>query len=139
MYSIFSSSARFSGGGVNNYCCFNNNRTSDSSNRVGIRLAPNGVFNDMGSEDFREQFLFTAQQLNQYALAYLHVMDGLDFGFHGLGEAMTLKEFRSVFSGALIGNCGYDQASADLAIREGKADLIACNYSDPHQKNEQMN
>ncbi len=95
------------------------------SNRVGVRLAPNGVFNDMGSEDFREQFLFTAQQLDRYSLAYLHVMDGLDFGFHGLGEAMTLAEFRSVFSGTLMGNCGYDQSSADQTIREGNADLIA--------------
>ncbi len=95
------------------------------SNRVGVRLAPNGVFNDMGSDDFREQFLFTAQQLNDYSLAYLHVMDGLDFGFHGLGEAMTLNEFRAVFSGVLIGNCGYDQVLAEQAVSEGKADLIA--------------
>ncbi len=32
--------------------------------RVGVRLSPNGVFNDMGSPDFREQFTYTAQQLD---------------------------------------------------------------------------
>ena len=35
------------------------------STRVGIRLSPNGVFNDMGSPDFRETFLFTIKELNK--------------------------------------------------------------------------
>lgn len=95
------------------------------ANRVGIRFSPNGVFNDMGSPDYREQFTYAATQLNAYGLAYLHVMDGLGFGFHELGEPMTLDEFRAVFSGSLIGNCGYDQESAESAIVGGKADLIA--------------
>lgn len=93
--------------------------------RVGARISPNGVFNDMGSPDYREQFLYTAQELSSYGLGYLHVMDGLAFGFHNLGEHMTLKEFRPVFRGALIGNCGYTKATAETAIVEGDADLIA--------------
>lgn len=95
------------------------------ANRVGVRLAPNGAFNDMGSPDYREQFTYVATQLNQYGLAYLHVMDGLAFGFHELGEPMTLDEFRSVFDGPLIGNCGYTKETAELAISEGNADMIA--------------
>ena len=95
------------------------------SQRVGVRLSPNGNFNDMGSIEFREQFLYAATQLNQKNLAYLHIMDGLAFGFHELGDPMTLSEFRSVFQGALIGNCGYNKETADKTISEGKADLIA--------------
>ena len=95
------------------------------ANRVGVRLSPNGAFNDMGSPDFREQFTFVASQLDRFGLAYLHVMDGLAFGFHKLGEPMTLAEFRKVFHGPLMGNCGYTQASAELAIAEGHADLIS--------------
>ncbi len=93
--------------------------------RVGVRLSPNGVFNDMGSPDYRETFLYVAQQLNGYNLSYLHLLDGLGFGFHSLGEQMTLEEFRPVFNGALIGNCGYTQETAEIAIAEGKADAIA--------------
>ena len=37
-------------------------------------------------------------ELDAYGLAYLHVMDGLAFGFHELGEPMTLEDFRAVFS-----------------------------------------
>ncbi len=95
------------------------------ANRVGVRLAPNGAFNDMGSPDYREQFTYVAGQLDRFGLAYLHVMDGLGFGFHKLGEPMTLKEFRKVFRGPLIGNCGYTQETAESAIAQGHADLIA--------------
>lgn len=93
--------------------------------RVGVRLSPNGQFNDMGSPDYREQFLYVAEQLNGYGLAYLHLMDGLGFGFHGLGEPMTLAEFRKVFRGPLMGNCGYTIEAAAAAVEQGHADLIA--------------
>ena len=93
--------------------------------RVGVRLSPNGVFNDSGSPDFREQFTYTAAQLDRCGLAYLHVMDGLAFGFHNLGEPMTLADFRGVFHGPLIGNCGYSRESAEEAVASGRADLIA--------------
>ncbi len=95
------------------------------ANRVGVRLSPNGVFNDMGSPDYREQFTYVAHQLDAFGLAYLHVMDGLAFGFHELGPPMTLAEFRKVFSGPLIGNCGYTRETAEQAIAQGHADLIA--------------
>ena len=95
------------------------------ADRIAVRLAPNGAFNDMGSPDYRETFTYAAEQLDSHGLAYLHVVDGLAFGFHELGEAMTLEDFRSVFHGPLMGNCGYDQESAEAAIARGAADLIA--------------
>ena len=96
-----------------------------TANRVGVRLSPNGAFNDMGSPDFREQVTFVAGQLDSFGLSYLHVLDGLAFGFHKLGAPMTLAEFREVFHGPLIGNCGYTQEMAEKAVAEGQADLIA--------------
>ena len=93
--------------------------------RVGVRLSPNGDFNDMGSPDFRETFTYAATQLNAYQLGYLHVVDGLAFGFHEQGEPMTLAEFRAVFSGPVMGNCGYTETTAEQAIAAGDADLIA--------------
>lgn len=93
--------------------------------RVGVRISPNGVYNDMGSPDFRETFSYVAEALSAYGLAYLHVMDGLAFGFHNLGEPMTLAEFRRLFRGPLMGNCGHTQQSAEAAISQGHADLIS--------------
>ncbi|UCH44545.1 MAG: alkene reductase [Nitrospiraceae bacterium] len=93
--------------------------------QVGARISPNGVFNDMGCEDFRDIFLYTARELNTLKIGYLHIMDGLAFGFHEKGEPMTLAEFRPVYKGVIIGNCGYTQAAAEERIAEGTADLIA--------------
>jgi N-ethylmaleimide reductase len=96
-----------------------------SIERMGVRLAPNGAFNDMGSSDYREQFTHVARELNMKKLGYLHVMDGLAFGFHNLGDPMTLKDFRGIFDQTLMGNCGYDAEMAEKAIADGDADMIA--------------
>jgi len=95
------------------------------SNRVAVRLSPNGVFNDMGSPDFRETFLYVAEQLNKLVLGYLHIMDGLGFGFHEQGEPMTLEEFKKVYSGVIMGNCGYTREDAETRLRSDAADLVA--------------
>ncbi len=95
------------------------------ADRVGVRLSPNGNYNGMGSPDYRATFLAAARLLEGFGLAYLHVVDGLGFGFHELGEAMTLDDFRKVFSGPLLGCCGYTQETAEAAIARGSADLIA--------------
>jgi N-ethylmaleimide reductase len=95
------------------------------SERVGVRLSPNGVFNDMGSEDFRETYLYVIKQLKKLNLAYVHIMDGLAFGFHEKGEAMTLAEFREHYDGTIIGNCGYTKEDAQQRIAEGNADIAA--------------
>ena len=96
-----------------------------ASGNVGIRLSPNGVYNDVGSPDYRETYLYVVEQLKQYNLGYLHIMDGLGFGFHEQGEPMTLAEFRQVYPGTIIGNCGYTQEAAEEAIAAGNADLVA--------------
>ena len=93
--------------------------------RVGVRISPNGVFNDMGSPDFRETFLYTIKELNRLNLAYVHIMDGLAFGFHNQGEPMTLAEFRAEYDGIIMGNCGYTKETAEERIAAGHADLAA--------------
>jgi len=103
------------------------------AHRVGVRLSPNGVFNDMGSPDYREQFLQAAEILDRHRLSYLHVVDGLAFGFHSLGTPMTLAEFRGVFHGPLMAACGYTLESAEQAVADGSADLVA--FGRPYMAN----
>lgn len=93
--------------------------------QVGVRISPNGVFNDMGSADFRETYLYVAKELNKQNLGYLHIMDGLAFGFHEKGKPMTLAEFKAVYQGIIMGNCGYTKQSAEERIAKGDADLAA--------------
>jgi N-ethylmaleimide reductase len=93
--------------------------------RVGARISPNGVFNDMGSADFRETFLYAAGEINKFNLGYLHIMDGLAFGFHEKGEPMTLAEFRPLYNGIILANCGYTKETAEERLAAGHTDLVA--------------
>ena len=93
--------------------------------QVGARISPNGVFNDMGSDDFRETYLYVVEELEKLNLGYLHIMDGLAFGFHEKGEPITLAEFRPIYQGIIVGNCGYTKEAAEERIAEGYADMIA--------------
>lgn len=95
--------------------------------KVGIRFSPNGAFNSMGSTDFREQFSYAISECGKRGIAFVHVIDGLAFGFHKLGEPFTLAEARALLpaSVALIGNAGYDGPTAEAKIKAGDADLIA--------------
>lgn len=95
------------------------------ANAVGVRISPNGVFNDMGAEDFRETFTYATEQFQARQLGYVHVMDGLAFGFHEKGDAMTLSDFRKIYTGLLMGNCGYSAEQGAEVVKRGDADLVA--------------
>ena len=97
--------------------------------RIGVRISPNGVFGGMGSADNYETFTYVASQLSRYGLAYLHVMDGLGFGFHNKGKAVTLFDAKVHFQGPVMGNIDYTKEIAEGAIRSGAADLIAFGRS----------
>jgi N-ethylmaleimide reductase len=96
-----------------------------SSDQVAIRISPNGIFNDMGSPDNREFYNYVISELDKLDLAYLHVLDGLAFGFHDLGTPYTLADVRKIYSGTIMGNCGYDTKTAVKAIEDRDADLIS--------------
>jgi N-ethylmaleimide reductase len=95
------------------------------ASQVGVRLSPNGIFNDMGGADFREIYDYVIKELNHYKLGYLHVMDGLAFGFHEQGQPYTLEDVKKNYEGVVMGNCGYNPISASEAISKNQADLIA--------------
>mmetsp|Transcript_3260 Transcript_3260/g.6800 ORF Transcript_3260/g.6800 Transcript_3260/m.6800 type:complete len:370 (-) Transcript_3260:150-1259(-) len=95
------------------------------STRIGVRLSPNGAFNSMGSADNFDVFTYYISELNKLNLGYLHLMDGLGFGFHGLCKQMKLADARKVFDGVIMGNVGYEKLTAEGAILSGAADMIA--------------
>jgi len=94
-------------------------------NGVAVRISPNGVFGGMGSEDNFDAYTYYVTQLNQHNLAYLHVMDGLGFGFHNKCAQMKLADVRKVYDGVIMGNVGYEKLTAEGAINTGATDLIA--------------
>ena len=94
------------------------------SDKVGVRISPVNPFNDI--EDSSPQALFNnvADSLNQFNLAYLHVVEG------GIGDAGEPASFdfvalRKHFKNAYMANLGYDKARGNAAIASGQADVIA--------------
>jgi N-ethylmaleimide reductase len=93
--------------------------------KVGIRLSPFGVFNDM--PDYPEQeadYEYLARQLNEQKLLYLHVVDHSFIGAPPV-PAKIKQKFRELFKGTLILSGGYDAARAEKDLVDGRCDLIA--------------
>jgi N-ethylmaleimide reductase len=95
------------------------------ANRIAFRFSPNGVYGDMGSEDNDVAFPYFAKVMNEHKPAYMHVMDGLGFGYHNKCKAVTVADFRKVFDGPIICNVGLNKDTAEGMIRSGAADLCA--------------
>jgi N-ethylmaleimide reductase len=92
--------------------------------KVGIRLSPFGVFNDMPLYDAMEaDYAYLAQQLNAHGLVYIHLVDHSSMGAPPVPASMKAT-FRNVFKGKLILSGGYDAARAESDLAADKCDLI---------------
>ena len=93
--------------------------------RVGIRLSPGGVFNGTGPyPELEPQYLELTGELSKLKLAYLHVLDHSAMGAPPVPAELKLK-LRHAFAGVFILAGGFDAASAERALIEKRADLIA--------------
>jgi N-ethylmaleimide reductase len=93
--------------------------------KVGMRLSPYGVINGTGDfPDLREQFLALVQGLSALDMLYLHLVDHSAMGAPPIPADFTLA-LREAFNGAFILCGGFDRVSAEQALFEERADLIA--------------
>ena len=92
------------------------------SDKVGIRLSPVNPFNDISDSNPQALFNYVVTELNQFNLAYLHVIEG-DVG--GKAQAFDFVALRKLFKNAYMANLSYDKARGNAAIASGHADVIA--------------
>ncbi len=92
------------------------------SDRVGVRLSPLNSFNSMVDSDPIGLTAWLAERLNDFQLAYLHMMRA-DFFSQQKGDVMAPA--RENYRGTLIGNMGYSANEAEAAIAAGKLDAVA--------------
>jgi N-ethylmaleimide reductase len=92
------------------------------SDRVGVRVSPLNSYNSMLDSDPVGTYTWLAKELNNYNLAYLHVMRS-DFLSEQSGDIMT--PMRAAYQGIMIGNMGYSAEEAEGAIAEGQLDAVA--------------
>jgi N-ethylmaleimide reductase len=93
--------------------------------RVGVRLSPTSSFNDMKDSNPPETFTYAAEALNEFGLAYLHILEALPGHFMAAEGERVAPLIRKVFDGPLILNGGYELASGEQALQNNEADLIA--------------
>jgi N-ethylmaleimide reductase len=96
------------------------------SDRVGIRISPLNSFNSMIDSDPVALSTWLAKRLNDFDLAYLHVMRA-DFYQQQTGDVLT--PIRENYQGVLIGNMGYDAKEAEKAVATGKLDAVSFGVS----------
>lgn len=90
--------------------------------RVGVRISPLNSYNDIRDSDPVGLATWLAQRLNDFNLAYLHLMRG-DFFGQQHGDVVT--PVRAAYKGILVGNMGYSAQEATQAIESGKLDAVA--------------
>lgn len=90
--------------------------------RVGIRISPLNSYNSMIDSDPIKLSTWLAKQLNDFKLAYLHVMRA-DFLQQQTGDVLT--PIRENYQGVLIGNMGYDAKEAEDAVATGKLNAVS--------------
>jgi N-ethylmaleimide reductase len=101
--------------------------------RTGIRISPVTPANDAADSDPQPLFTRVVEILAAYNLAYIHVIEGATGGDRAYSQGekpfdwAALREAYRKTGGkaAWMANNGYDKASAEEAVENGKADLIA--------------
>lgn len=96
--------------------------------RTGVRISPSSTFNGMGDTDPQTLFRHVAERLDQAGVAYLHVIEprisGADTVVEGQ-DAIAARDLRRIFRGTLIAAGGFTPTSAEAAVADGIANLIA--------------
>jgi N-ethylmaleimide reductase len=93
------------------------------SARVGVRISPQNMQNDIADSDPQTLFNHAASQLAQRGLAYLHVVEGDTSG--NPVPPFDYRALKRLFGGLVIANNGFDKRRANAAIADGEADLVA--------------
>ena len=93
--------------------------------RVGIRLSPLSPSNDAAPDhDPQGSYGYVVDRLNDFGLAYLHMIEGATQGPREVAGGFDLQVLRRLFNGLYVANNGYDLELALDARRRGLADLI---------------
>jgi N-ethylmaleimide reductase len=98
------------------------------ADRVGVRLSPSGQWGSISDSNPEATFSYAAKVLNEYGLAYLHIIEPRVKGVETLDELQhpVASEFlRNVFTGPIISAGGFNGAGAEAILQKGDADLVA--------------
>jgi N-ethylmaleimide reductase len=93
--------------------------------KVGIRISPFGVFNDMPLyPEMERDYTYLVSQLNERGLLYIHVVDHSAQGAPVVPDSIKAT-IRKASNCHVILSGGYDATRAEADLEANRADLIA--------------
>lgn len=98
------------------------------ADRVGVRISPSGEWGGISDSHPEATFSHVAKVLDDYRIAYLHVIEPRVKGDDTLHEGhapVAAKYLREHFSGLIIAAGGFDGERAEAIVASGDADLVA--------------
>jgi N-ethylmaleimide reductase len=96
--------------------------------RVAVRLAPSGTYGTMSDSNPHATFGYVVRRVNDYSLAYLHVIEPRIRGIEDVDSNesdFSSKDARRLFKGPIIAAGGFTRESAEQILVDGHADLVA--------------
>ena len=95
---------------------------------IAVRLSPGSSYGSMSDSDPRATFGYVVRRLNEYGLAYLHVVEPRVRGIEDVQaaeSALSAGDLRRDFDGTIVAAGGFTADSARRIIEDGDADLVA--------------
>ncbi len=96
------------------------------SDRVGLRISPVNSYNSAIDSDPIALTKWLSEKLNEFDLAYLHVMRS---DFFGIQKDEVLCVAEQHYQGNIIGNMGYEATEAEAVIAKGDLEAVAFGVS----------
>ncbi|MFJ3484394.1 alkene reductase [Pseudomonas sp. NPDC090202] len=96
--------------------------------RVGVRVSPSGQWGSIADSNPQATFEYYVRRLNEYGLAYLHVIEPRIKGTDEIEPdqpPVAAAFLRPFFDGPIIAAGGFDRAGAEAILQSGAADLVA--------------
>ncbi|KAA2243499.1 alkene reductase [Chitinophaga agrisoli] len=99
------------------------------ADRVGVRITPNGTWGNMGDSNPAALFGHVAERLNEYGLAYLHVVEPRILNNIEKEEAyvepIAAGQLHRIFKGPILSAGGYTREDAEKILQKGDAAAVA--------------
>lgn len=98
------------------------------SDRVGVRIGPDGRWNGMSDSDAKSLFTYVAKHLNRFSLAYLHIIEPRVKGNVVVAEGqgpIAAEYLSTIFTGKIVAAGGFEPDTAEAVVTNGDADLVA--------------
>jgi N-ethylmaleimide reductase len=96
--------------------------------RIGVRISPSSVFGQIGDSDPHSLYGHLAERLNDFDIAYLHVIEPRISGGDTVDDAqgpVATDELRNIFHGPIIAAGGFHPDTAEAAVVNGTATLVS--------------